>query len=781
MNPFSLGLIFTAFTTIPLAFFVLWIKPKSQINRTFSLYSLSIGFWAVFSAIQTLSGSPSIVLQAVRMMHWGAILIPPLFLYFLHSLTSKIPKILITSSFILAVVFLALNYTSLFVSGIQPKYPFYYFMQAGPFYLAYVLFFVICWTFGVVHLYFESKTAKGQKRRQLIFLFIGSLVGYVGGSGAFLPVYNINIPLIYPYGNFAIAAYVLIMAYAIVKHKFLDIEVIIKNTLIFGGIVAAAACLIAFPLALIQLVIGKAIGVPPFLLMVGGIVTSVLIYRPLEKRLIQLTDTFLFQKKFDYQKLLKDASAGISKIESLEYLLGLVVHFVTMRVRVRNAAVLILDTRQRCYSLTHPRGYGKDAFQSNPPLFSEADPLISWMAKGKLPLNLERIQELEAAKKSPSDLALIRSRMKTLKASICVPSFLGKELKSVLILGEKKSGDSYTEEDLNVLFTLAQESAIAIENARLYDEAIEKNKELEEINRQLGIAQNSLIHALAETEQTNTQLQVTQASLLVAERKATMVGMAKAIAHEVNNPLTTVSGRAQNIQRRYVEFCLKLLKQYEHLLPEAPREELKQLILKIEDSAKRIIYSSKRIEIVVKTLTNILRDTKGEMNPLSLKVLIRQAVSETGISTYEENLSGCDIDTNDIQANLHVMGNAEQLVQVFVNLMKNSYEAMGNSWKDRKIKISADRDAIDPNMIRIEFSDNGPGIPAEVLPKIWGQGFSTKEKKGDSLGAVGQGQGLFVCKHMIESVHKGTVTAESPAEGGAKFVMRLPLAEENQS
>lgn len=94
-----------------------------------------------------------------------------------------------------------------------------------------------------------------------------------------------------------------------------------------------------------------------------------------------------------------------------------------------------------------------------------------------------------------------------------------------------------------------------------------------------------------------------------------------------------------------------------------------------------------------------------------------------------------------------------------------------------RVEISGDFDAENPRMARIEFSDNGPGIPPEVLPKIWMQGFTTKVRKDDSIGAAGQGQGLFVSKHVIESIHKGRIWAESQVGKGTTFVIELPLAE----
>ena len=99
-------------------------------------------------------------------------------------------------------------------------------------------------------------------------------------------------------------------------------------------------------------------------------------------------------------------------------------------------------------------------------------------------------------------------------AQVAIPSFLGKfsvrpekeelRLRSILFIGAQKSDRPYTQEDIDLFYMIAQESAIAIENARLFDEAIHRSKELVDINEQLT--------------DTNEKLRVTQASLIVAEK-----------------------------------------------------------------------------------------------------------------------------------------------------------------------------------------------------------------------------------------------------------------------
>lgn len=556
--------------------------------------------------------------------------------------------------------------------------------------------------------------------------------------------------------------------YAVLRYQFIDIEVIIRKTLVFAGLLAFVFGVFSFGLFIAQNVLASyfafsrewALAVSMFFIVLG--------YEPMRAFLINITDRFLFQKKYDYQKFLKDASRGMSQIESLHHLLGLVTHFITMKMRLKSAAVLMQDPKTGQFHLRHGRGYPLE-FAGGPPLFIK-NPLLQYINLEEEAAEIEQVKE--DAERGPKrhrrgtrvreyDYRNIQKEMEKLHAACCIPSFLGRDLKSVLVLGEKKSGDAYSQEDINVLFTLAQESAIAIENARLYDEAVNRTRELERMNKELSL--------------TNEKLQVTQASLIVAEKNATMVGMAKAIGHEVNNPLSALMLTLSRISSGYTVKAKAVLERNSGRLSEEDLGELQKLLASTETATLKVDRSAQRISAVIHTLTDILKGSKGEMGPLSLLVLCKEALEATRFSTYEENLSGCEI-VEDIQPNILVMGNLEQLLQVFVNLIKNAYEAMG-SQKNRRIVISGTVDPPDPRMARIEVSDNGPGIPPEVLPRIWLQGFSTKQRRDESMGAAGQGQGLFVVKHIIESIHKGLITVESGPGKGTKFILKLPLAE----
>jgi len=111
-----------------------------------------------------------------------------------------------------------------------------------------------------------------------------------------------------------------------------------------------------------------------------------------------------------------------------------------------------------------------------------------------------------------------------------------------------------------------------------------------------------------------------------------------------------------------------------------------------------------------------------------------------------------------------IMLDASQIHQVLFNLLINAADAINSRRiKNGAIKISADAD--DSN-ISIKISDNGPGIPEEMFPRLFEPHFTSKEK--------GHGLGLSTCRQITEG-HGGSITANNKPDGGACFIITLPL------
>jgi hypothetical protein len=383
-------------------------------------------------------------------MHWAAALVPAFFLHFAAATTGRLrpPALVLTD--ILSAAFLVLTQLPALVAGVRPQAPFEHLMVAGPFSWTFTAFFAAVWTGAAVHFYRQSRRAEGQRKAQLDLLFMGSLLGYAGIGAPLAPVYGWDIPGLFPHGIFAVTAYVVLMTIAIVRYGLLDLDNLVRRMLVAAGLVFFVAGAYGGALVFFNGFGSEVLGLDPNWAGLTSLLAVMLGYDPARRLFAALVDRLLFRRKYNYQKLLKDATAGISKIENLDHLLSLVVHFVTMKVRVKNAAILTHRSDTKTYTLRFQRGYGKNFVDY---YLKDSDPLIEYLQREKEPLDLDRIEAfLEGARKPPVrsragegagayDFKAMRQTLEELEAACCVPSFLGRDLKNILILGRKKSGN----------------------------------------------------------------------------------------------------------------------------------------------------------------------------------------------------------------------------------------------------------------------------------------------------------------------------------------------------
>lgn len=760
---FAGACLITGLATLVLTCFVLWKGQKNRVTWTYCAWTLCITLWLTALYFNAAVESRPAAVFWTRALHFWAILIPPLFFHFSAAFIGKeeIFKGRLRFFYGLALVFLAWNFFPGFMAlTYRPQFGFFVSTPRWPYHF-YVAFSVGLIFYGIGILFQSWRALTGAVKTQIGFLVGGALIGYSGGLASFLINYDLLVYPFYPYGNYAVIPYILAVAYAMIWHRFLEVELLVKKTILFAGLFAFVFGIFAFVLFIGQEFLAVRFGFRWEAAVMTSIALIVTGYEPMRQFLIAATDRYLFQRRYNYQSLLKDASRGMSKIVSLSHLLSLVVHFVTMRMRLRNAAVLNKDRSTGRFNLEHQRGYAKNFVEFH---VSPDDPMILYLACEKEPLDIEKVREgLSASPKKGGrepghrhyPFEGILKTMNDLEAACVVPSFLGPELKTILVLGEKKSGGVYTKDDLNVLFTLAQESAIAIENARLYDEALEKTHELEQINSQLEYAKNLLMRALKETEVANKQLQDTQAQLIHEQKMATLGRLAASVGHEVNNPLTILS---MNVSR----VLLKLRK----------NPDLK--VSEILESFEKMEQNIARIKAVVNTLTGLLKKSeKGKFEPLSLKLVLEETLPLVQFQTYLDNLTGTEVEFNVPGNTPLIRGDLERLQEVFLNLFINAYHAMeGRS--HRRILVSANVETESPDKVTIRFRDNGKGMTEEIMKKVFSYGFTTKAP------GRGSGLGLYMCKYIIE-LHGGDIRFESRAGEGTTFILRLPAAQDGSS
>ncbi len=249
-------------------------------------------------------------------------------------------------------------------------------------------------------------------------------------------------------------------------------------------------------------------------------------------------------------------------------------------------------------------------------------------------------------------------------------------------------------------------------------------------------SRNATISMLREKE---ANLEKAKQRMVAQDRLATIGLLSASVAHELNTPLSVIGGSIE-----------KLLETI-HSSPE-------------QDRLKRIRKMSDRLLRISEGLLDFSRVQKPETRePVALRVLLEEAWALLAI----DERAGKVVFENQIEPELRVRGDYDRLMQVFVNLLRNGMYAF-NARGRIVVHAGPLRDE-GTQWMSIRVDDDGPGIPEDVLPKIFEAFVSTR------LDSRGTGLGLTVAEGIVQQ-HGGRIVASNRLEGGARLDVRLPVA-----
>ncbi|MFO0774264.1 MAG: ATP-binding protein [Nitrospiraceae bacterium] len=233
MNSFALSGLLTGISSSVLALVVYFKAPKHMPNRMWVLFSLAVTMWGLGSYRIALATTPDAALTWWKLTHIGIILIPPLFLHFICLFLNIQRQRMIAAMYGLAAFFIVTTFaTTWMIRDMRLVFgSFYYDSPPGPLYPLFVLCFFATIFYAHIEMYRAYKLASGQKRDQLRYFFLATACGFSGGSTAFLPVFGWDI---YPILNFTVPLYPVIMSYAIVRYRLMDITVILNRSLAYA-------------------------------------------------------------------------------------------------------------------------------------------------------------------------------------------------------------------------------------------------------------------------------------------------------------------------------------------------------------------------------------------------------------------------------------------------------------------------------------------------------------------------------------------------------------------
>jgi two-component system NtrC family sensor kinase len=240
-----------------------------------------------------------------------------------------------------------------------------------------------------------------------------------------------------------------------------------------------------------------------------------------------------------------------------------------------------------------------------------------------------------------------------------------------------------------------------------------------------------------------TEQRALEAQLIQSEKLAAVGQMVSGVAHELNNPLTSIAGLSEFLQERPG-------------LPAPTRDHL------------RVIHEqAERAGRIVRNLLTFAR--KG--SPAEVAVDLNDILGRTALLVaYELNLRGIELTESRVEKPLPVRGNRDELQQVLLNLVYNAVHAVRAlpEGTPRRVTLIA---AAENGQAVVRVRDTGPGVPAELVPQLFTPFFTTKEP------GEGTGLGLSLSYRILES-HGGRLAYRPGPGGGAEFWFSLPLLAE---
>ncbi|UCF41425.1 MAG: GAF domain-containing protein [Gemmatimonadota bacterium] len=239
-----------------------------------------------------------------------------------------------------------------------------------------------------------------------------------------------------------------------------------------------------------------------------------------------------------------------------------------------------------------------------------------------------------------------------------------------------------------------------------------------------------------------TEQKAFEAQLIQSEKMAAVGQLVSGVAHELNNPLTSIAGLSEFLLQR----------------PE-PSEADRGHVRVIHEQAERAAR-------IVQDLLTFARKGPSEPAGIDLNEVTERAVS---LISYEVRLRKADLEMALADKLPSVLGDRHEIQQVVLNLLTNAIHAVGEvpPGAPRLVRVSTERKR---NKVVLRVADSGPGIPEELLPRIFDPFVTTKDP------GKGTGLGLAISFRIAES-HGGTIEVERSRWGGALFALSLPAAD----
>ena len=580
---------------------------------------------------------------------------------------------------------------------------------------------------AAAYAYWERRSPQIRRQARIV------LLGFLAGTSVAFIVFLDNarggghIPM-----NFIAVTPVLFfvaVAYALVRHDLFAVDRLVRQGIEYGTLTLCITLIYAGTLLGAERLVGPGLREAPALTLVF-IVALAFVFDPLRHQVQRLVDRTFYRSRPSYRRTVREVSQALATMLDLPAVVRRVGETVVGALAIERVEIGIWPEEGEGMRWASD---GTTGIPDTPALQARLTRVPGPLARATLD-----------GQASPEAEAL-RAELDRLGAVHVVPLVLSGAPFGYLALGAKRSGRSYDHEDLELVTTLANQAAVAVQNAssyrllqtvnrRLEEKVIERTRELQHSNDALAAAYQ--------------RLQATQGHLIQAEKMASLGQLVAGVAHELNNPLTFIVGNVAPIREQLGAVrALATRRRDEDTL--ALCDDMAQILNVIASGAERTatIVKDLRAFSRVEEGTWSVTDLRGGLR-VTLNLLRPRWKDRIAIHAALDDLPAVECDPG-------------QINQVFMNILSNACDAIdgaGNIW----IRTRSDDGAV-----AIAIRDDGVGIAAEHMPRIFDPFFTTKD--------VGKGTGLgLAIAHGIVERHHGRIAVTSGLGAGTEFTVHLP-------
>jgi PAS domain S-box-containing protein len=684
--------------------------------------------------------------------------------------------------------------------------------KSGPLYPVYAAYVLVVWVLALATLIAKWRAARGVARVQLRYVAWAFLLSGLGG---------LTTNLVFPwltgrstyswFGPYFGVVLIALIAHTIIRHRLMDLRLVVHRSLSM----AIATIAVLIPVGTVVLLMWPRLAgrleIGERSLLIGAVIAVGLFSPFAHNAATRLLDRYVYRTHASYQRTVREASAVLTCVLNLNDLLGVLMRTLRSTIAPEGIAVYATDS-ERLRRVATERPLMAAPFESPDAIPSD---IAGLLARTRDAIALDHLGSTIESIDPNSDLHRI---MRMLNWSVVLPLYAENTLVGAIAIGPKLAGDPFYREDLNLLMTLANQTAVALKNAQRYEEIVvahesvarivasissgvvavnrageitlfnEKAAELtglqsKDVRRRstqvlplaLSEALNGAVHKgeILDLPEIDLPYQATVRPIIltsspIMDGTGTVLG-AVAVFSDLTplKELETERRKAEKLAyfqmlasgvAHEIRNPLCGIKTFAQLLPR--RQDDQEFV---EEFSRISAMEIRRIEGLLDRLRTLGKPGDRPHVHVDVRVPIAEAVALME-PTFTEK--GVRIRLNVPNEPIVVFGDHDGLKQLALNLLMNAYEATPRDG----IVMAEIRRGSDDAVLTV--TDTGDGIPGELLNRLFEPFVTTKPR--------GSGLGLAISAGMA-SMHGGTLRAANVGAGGAELTLTLPLASADEA